>query len=66
MILSGEARRVLDLSIRQNGLSESGKRDVEDLLAMMPADRVLLYKNVDSNPVGDLPATPSTSGSSTS
>ncbi|OGW61483.1 MAG: hypothetical protein A2V83_01080 [Nitrospirae bacterium RBG_16_64_22] len=54
MILSEEARRVLDLSIRQNGLSETGKREVEDLLATMPEDRVLLYKNVDSNPVGDL------------
>ncbi|WP_170942376.1 cytochrome b/b6 domain-containing protein [Noviherbaspirillum denitrificans] len=29
-------------------------KEIEELVAMMPDDRVLLYKNVDSNPIGDL------------
>ncbi len=55
MKLSEEARKVLDRTIRIKGLSKREIEEVEELIRMMPDDRVLLYKNVDSNPVGDLP-----------
>jgi len=55
MKLSDEARKVVDTSIRINRVSEEERREIERLIAMMPDDRVLLYKNVVSNPIGDLP-----------
>lgn len=55
MKLSDEARRVLETSMRINGTSEAERREIEDLIRRMPDDRVLLYKNVVSNPIGDLP-----------
>jgi len=45
MKLSAEARSVLETSMEY----------IEDIVAAMPDDRVLLYKNVVSNPIGDLP-----------
>ena len=55
MKLSAEARKVLETSMRINNVSEAERKDIEDLIAIMPDDRVLLYKNVVSNPIGDLP-----------
>lgn len=53
MRLSQEARSVLDASMRHNNVSAEEAREIEDLMAIVPDDRVLLYKNVDSNPIGD-------------
>jgi len=53
--LSDDARLVLDRSMDINDLSDKERKEVEEVVEMMPQDRVLLYKNVDSNPVGDLP-----------
>ncbi len=55
MKLSSEAQKVLDTAIRVNNVSEIDQIDIHDLIKMMPDDRVLLYKNVVSNPIGDLP-----------
>jgi cytochrome b subunit of formate dehydrogenase len=55
MKLSREARDVLETSIHQNRLNDGDRREIEDLITAMPDDRVLLYKNVVSDPVGDLP-----------
>ena len=54
MKLSQEARAVLDTSLVQNRIAPDVAQEIEELVAAMPDDRVLLYKNVDSNPVGDL------------
>lgn len=55
MILSKTAQRVLDRSMRQNRVTNDEKKEIEDLIGILPQDRVLLYKNVLSNPIGDLP-----------
>jgi cytochrome b subunit of formate dehydrogenase len=55
MKLSKVAARVLEKSMRQNRVPDEQRREIEDLIEMMPQDRVLLYKNVVSNPIGDLP-----------
>lgn len=55
MILSKDAETVLKRTIEIKGLDETEKREVDDLIRKMPDDRVLLYKNVDSNPIGNLP-----------
>lgn len=55
MKLSSEARAVLETSLRQNRTGERERREIEALIAALPDDRVLLYKNVVSNPIGDLP-----------
>ena len=55
MNLSEEARQVLETSMRINKCSDAERREIEDLISRMPDDRVLLYKNVVSNPIGDLP-----------
>lgn len=55
MKLSQEAREVLTRCMRANRVSPAQERDIEEVIAMMPQDRVLLQKNVDSNPIGDLP-----------
>jgi formate dehydrogenase subunit gamma len=54
MKLSKEARDVLDTSMRQNRVSEQERAEIEAVVAKIPNDRVLLYKNVVSNPLGDL------------
>jgi len=54
MKLSREARGVLDTSMQQNRVSTKAREEIETLIAALPDDRVLLYKNVVSNPLGDL------------
>ncbi len=55
MKLSDEARDVLETSLRQNRTGARERQEIDALIAGLPEDRVLLYKNVMSNPVGDLP-----------
>ena len=55
MKLSTEARKVMDTSMKINKVSDKDRHEIEELIEMMPDDRVLLYKNVVSNPIGDLP-----------
>ncbi len=55
MKLSTEARKVVDTSMKINKVSDKDRHEIEELIEMMPNDRVLLYKNVVSNPIGDLP-----------
>jgi len=55
MKLSAEARSVLETSMELNEVDNLERDDIEDIVAAMPDDRVLLYKNVVSNPIGDLP-----------
>ncbi len=54
MKLSDEARTVLEISLRQNLATPETRGEVEALVARIPDDRVLLYKNVVSNPIGDI------------
>lgn len=54
MKLSAEARSVLDLSMQQNNTADKERKEIENLIEALPEDRVLLYKNVVSNPVGDI------------
>ena len=54
MKLSKEARDVLDTSMRHNRVSAREREEIEAVVTAMPDDRVLLYKNVVSNPLGDL------------
>lgn len=55
MKLSNEARMVVETSMRINKTTDADRQEIEDVIASMPDDRVLLYKNVVSNPIGDLP-----------
>ncbi len=55
MNLSAEARSVLERSMEINDVDNLERDDIETVIAAMPDDRVLLYKNVVSNPIGDLP-----------
>jgi len=55
MNLSTEARSVLEKTMRMNSVSNAEREDIERVIESMPDDRVLLYKNVVSNPIGDLP-----------
>jgi formate dehydrogenase subunit gamma len=55
MKLSEEAEKVLELSMRQQSVTENDRREIEGLISLIPDDRVFLYKNVISNPIGDLP-----------
>lgn len=55
MKLSIEARQVLESSMSINGVNELDRNDIEQLIERLPDSRVLLYKNVVSNPIGDLP-----------
>ncbi len=54
MKLSRDASAVLATSMRQNKISAEVCQELEELVAMMPNDKKLIYQNVDSNPVGDL------------
>jgi len=54
MKLSKEARDVLETSMQQNRMDAKQREEIESLVAALPDDRVLLYKNVVSNPLGDL------------
>ena len=55
MKISDAAQKVLDTSMRINKVNEAERKEIDDLIHLMPNDRVLLYKNVVSNPIGDLP-----------
>jgi len=55
MKLSAEARDILETSMRINAVNDKQRAEIESVVAAMPNDRVLLYKNVVSNPIGDLP-----------
>ncbi len=55
MKLSKEAAKVLQKCMRQNSTSDTEQREIENLVSLIPQDRVLFYKNVVSNPIGDLP-----------
>ncbi len=54
MKLSPDARKVFEKSIRINRIGDVERKELEDLIHRIPNDRVLLYKNVVSNPIGDL------------
>jgi len=54
MKLSAEARDVLETSMRINKVSDKERKEIESLIVAMPDDRVMLYKNVVSNPIGDI------------
>ena len=54
MKLSGEARDVLETCMRQHNIDDRERQEIETLVRDMPQDRVLLYKNVVSNPIGDI------------
>lgn len=53
MKLSQEAREVLDTAKRHNRVNPEEAQDIEEVVALLPDDRSMLYKNVDSNPIGD-------------
>ncbi|MCU7917826.1 MAG: hypothetical protein KZQ95_05645 [Candidatus Thiodiazotropha sp. (ex Epidulcina cf. delphinae)] len=55
MKLSEQASDVLHDAMRRNKTSDVDREEIEELIEHMPDDRVLLYKNVISNPIGDLP-----------
>ncbi len=55
MKLSAEAKKVLEISMSNNDTDADERAEIEQLIDSMPDDRVLLYKNVVSNPIGDLP-----------
>lgn len=54
MKLSNDANKVLGLFLRQYKIPTEDVNDLEEIVAMMPEDRKQIYKNVQSNPVGDL------------
>lgn len=53
MKLSQQARDVLDTAKRHNRVTPEEDRDIEEIVALLPDDHAMLYKNVDSNPIGD-------------
>ena len=55
MKLSAEAQKILETSMRINKTNDAGRKEIDELIHLIPDDRVLLYKNVVSNPIGDLP-----------
>jgi len=54
MKLSKEASGVLGTFLRQYRVSVEDVRDLEEVVSLMPDDRKEIYRNVQSNPVGDL------------
>lgn len=55
MKLSEHARDVIETCMKYNQVSDSERDEIERVIANMPEDRVLLTKNVVSDPLGDLP-----------
>lgn len=55
MILSDEARAVLEKTKAQNRVGEGDVQEIEEVVAMLPDQRKELYSHIDSNPIGDLP-----------
>jgi len=54
MQLSKHARDVLETSMQQNKIDDAEKKEIEELISVLPQDRVVIYKNVVSNPIGDI------------
>ncbi len=54
MQLSNHARSVLETSMQQNKIDDTEKKEIEDLISVLPQDKVVIYKNVVSNPIGDI------------
>jgi len=54
MKLSDEAAVILEDAMRQNKVSDSDRVEIGKLIDRIPDDRVQLYKNVMSNPIGDI------------
>ena len=54
MKLSKDANVVLNRFLRQYKVKAEDVDDLEEIVSMMPDDRKEIYKNVQSNPVGDL------------
>jgi cytochrome b subunit of formate dehydrogenase len=54
MKLSKDASGVLGTFLRQHRVSVEDVRDLEEVVSLMPDDRKEIYRNVQSNPVGDL------------
>jgi len=54
MQLSSHARSVLETSMQQNKIDDTEKDEIEDLISALPQSRVVIYKNVVSNPIGDI------------
>jgi len=55
MKLTEEASKVLERSMQMNSIDETDRSEIFQLVDRMPDSRVILYKNVVSNPIGDLP-----------
>ncbi|WJW76616.1 hypothetical protein QVG61_05870 [Thiohalobacter sp. IOR34] len=55
MKLSSEAQKVIERCMQQNKVTDKDRDEIMSLIDSLPDDRVLLYKNVVSNPIGDLP-----------
>ncbi len=55
MKLSDEAKVVIETSMLQNKIGDKDRLDILRLISRLPDDRVMLYKNIKSNPIGDLP-----------
>ena len=55
MKLSDEIRQILEVSMGINKTSDTERKEIEELIARMPDNRIRLYKYVVSNPLGDLP-----------
>lgn len=54
MKLSDEAAAILQDAMRQNKVSDAERIEIGELIERIPDDRVQLYKNVMSNPIGDI------------
>jgi cytochrome b subunit of formate dehydrogenase len=55
MVLSKQAENILHDTMRRNKTSDQERSEILSLIERLPDDRVYLYKNVISNPIGDLP-----------
>ncbi len=54
MKLSNDANKALKVFLRQYKIPTEDVNDLEEVISMMPDDRKQIYKNVQSNPIGDL------------
>ena len=54
MQLSNHARSILETSMQQNKIADAEIKEIEDLISVLPQDKVVIYKNVVSNPIGDI------------
>lgn len=55
MKLNDETHQALEVSMAINKATDADRKEIEDLIVRMPDNRILLYKYVVSNPLGDLP-----------